>query len=115
MKVVARGSAAREHPSAFAKRMGQVHGECTVREVGPVTIVAIEAYYFRINSELMVVVGLCAPSADRCDVQIFVGGGREGMAGFTWGAEGSAGERAMNLIREVCHQLGLGFEVTDPQ
>jgi hypothetical protein len=111
--VVVRGPAARELPATFVTTMERAHGTCTVREIGPVTIVAIEFYYLRNNSDLLVVVVLYAPTAEQCDVQILVGGGSTG--GFSWGAEGSAGKKTLTALREACEQLGVGVEIPDAE
>lgn len=68
-------------------------GDCKI------TVFIAEEYYFRINSDLTLTV-IAEETADETTVEIISGGGKEGLLGFSYGAEKSAERRIVNLFKE---------------
>ncbi|MBR3272045.1 MAG: hypothetical protein IKI59_08980 [Clostridia bacterium] len=67
--------------------------DCTI------TIFVAEEYYFRINSTLTLTV-IVEETVNETIVEIVSGGGREGLVGFSYGAEKSAMKRIVTLLKE---------------
>lgn len=63
------------------------------------TIFIAEDYYFRINSTLTLTV-IVEETADNTTVEIISSGGKEGLGGFSYGAEKSAVKRIVRLLEE---------------
>lgn len=63
------------------------------------TIFIIEEFYLRIASDLTLTV-IVEEAADKTSVEIITGGGKEGFLGLSFGAEKSAANRVVKLLKE---------------
>lgn len=64
-----------------------------------VTVFIAEDYYYRINSTLTLTV-IVEAVADKTTVDIIASGGKTGLLGFSYGAEGSVVKRVVKLLEE---------------
>ncbi len=64
-----------------------------------ITIFIAEDYYFRINSTLTLTV-IVEETDNETTVEVVSSGGKEGILGFSYGAEKSAVNRIVELLRE---------------
>lgn len=64
-----------------------------------ITIFIAEYYYYRINSTLTLTL-IVEENTDGISVEIISSGGKEGLYGFSYGAEKNAVKRIVNLLKE---------------
>jgi hypothetical protein len=72
-------------------------------------IVATESYFFRMNSYLLTVMVVRMAGRDRCEIDIISGGGGDGLAGSTLGAEHSGNKQFIKFFKEVCESNNWRF------
>ena len=63
------------------------------------TIFIFEDYYFRIRSNLTLTI-FVEENDEEINVEVVSSGGKEGLAGFSYGAEKSAVKRVVKLLKE---------------
>lgn len=64
-----------------------------------ITVFIAEDYYLRIDTTLTLTV-IVENAADRTAVEIISSGGKEGLLGFSYGAEKNAVKRIVKLLKE---------------
>jgi len=69
----------------------------STNEGGTVVLVA-EKFYFRIESNLAATIIIDPIDESRYQIDIVVAGGKHGLLGITWGAEGSMLKRIKNVF-----------------
>lgn len=66
-------------------------------------VFAIEKYYLRTNSTLMVFIVVNATLKNKCEINIVSGGGRTSFDG-DWGAEKNALNFVLKIIKDLCRK-----------
>ena len=64
------------------------------------TVYILEDYYFRINSTLTITLIISKKNANSIELHIIASGGKEGIFGFSYGAEKSALKRIVRFAEE---------------
>lgn len=65
-----------------------------------ITIFISENFYFRINSDLTLTV-IAEETCDKTTVEVISGGGKEGLLGLSYGAERSAAQRVVKVLKDA--------------
>jgi hypothetical protein len=81
-----------------------------IRKHGSIVIIAIEEFFFRINSNLLTVIVVNTQDNNNYTIEILSGGGSQGLLGISLGAERKSVSTAMALINESCEKYSLSIK-----
>lgn len=106
-RVVIRGENVSMLPSMLKGKLT----DCHEARFGNTVVLASEAFYFRINSNLLSVILFAFKDDDVCVSEILTGGGAQGLLRSTLGAEQSRNDKIIGWIGECCNSCSWTAEM----
>ncbi len=109
--ISARGERTEAFVEVLAGKLKEKYQDLFAFSSGNLTVFAVEAYYFRVDSNLLTFIVLDGSQQGQIGAQVVSGGGSSGLLGITWGAETDSTKQVAETIQSVCSELSLTFEV----